>query len=285
MERIDLHTHSSASDGTDTVGELVDAAAAADLQVIALTDHDTTIGWAAAADAVRRTGVAVVPGIEVSTQYGGHSIHVLALLPDPGPSTPLAAELSRARTDRVGRARRMVELIGQDHPISWEDVLDQTAGEDTTIGRPHIADALVAADVVPDRSAAFADILASRGRYYVPHYAPPPGAAVRAIVAAGGVPIIAHPASGTRGSETPLPVLEEMVEAGLAGIEVDHREHDERQRARLRSFARAHGLLVTGGSDYHGRGKPNRLGENLTLPDVLDAVISLSTSTTEVLRA
>lgn len=285
--RIDLHTHSRYSDGTSSIPELLAAARAAGLDTIALTDHDTIAGWADARAHVPQHGVAVVPGIEVSTEYGHSSVHVLALLPDPSPDTELAAQLSRARAARVHRAERMVERLGEDFPITWEQVTEQVGESETTLGRPHIADALVAAGVVHDRDEAFATMLSSRSPYYVGHYAPAPEDAVAAIRAAGGVPVIAHPASGTRGADVPVELLELLVAAGLLGIEVDHREHDEGERARLRRFAHSHDLFVTGGSDYHGRGKPNRLGENLTRPDVLDAIIARAgtpQNRTEVLR-
>lgn len=179
----------------------------------------------------------------------------------------------------------MVERIGEDHPLTWDDVQDQVAGGDTTVGRPHIADALVAAGVVADRGEAFAGILSPSSPYYVRHYAPAPEVAVAAIREAGGVAIAAHPASGMREGCVPEELLEAMAAAGLSAIEVDHREHNPVERRRLEAFARAHDLLVTGGSDYHGAGKPNRLGENLTAPSVLEAIISLSSSDTEVIRA
>lgn len=276
LDRIDLHTHSTYSDGTCDVDELLARAREARLDAIALTDHDTTAGWDDARVAAGRHGVAVVPGIEVSTQFGRSSVHVLALLPDPAPDTALARELARAREARRTRAREMVTRLAQDYPITWEQVSAQVAGETTTVGRPHIADALVAGGVVPDRSAAFAGVLAAGSPYYVPHYAPSPERAVAAIREAGGIAVAAHPGSAGRGGHLPETLLEAMAAAGLQGIEVDHREHDARERARLRDLARSWGLWVTGGSDYHGRGKPNRLGENLTSPDVLEAMLSLA---------
>lgn len=274
--RIDLHAHSTYSDGTSGIDDLLAEARAARLDIIALTDHDTTAGWEDARRAARRHGVAVVPGIEVSTEHGRSSVHVLALLPDPSPDSALGRELSRAREARRRRAREMVERLSEDFPIGWEQVRALTAGESTTIGRPHIADALVASGVVRDRDEAFADMLAAGSPYYVPHYAPSPETAVAAIRAAGGIPVAAHPASGLRGAEVPLDLLEAMIGAGLQAIEVDHREHDDAARARLRDIARAHGIWTTGGSDYHGQGKPNRLGENLTSPEMLEAMISRS---------
>ncbi|MCS6712445.1 PHP domain-containing protein [Brachybacterium sp. EF45031] len=280
--RVDLHTHSSWSDGTDPVEGLLMRAREEGVDVVGLTDHDTTAGWADAARAVERTGVRVVPGIEVTTLGPRHSLHVLALLVDPSPDTPLAQMLSGSRSSRDTRARRMVERLAVDFPITWDDVQAQRATHDTTVGRPHIADALVAAGVVPSRDAAFAGPLAAGGPYYVPHAAPRAADAVRAITAAGGVAVLAHPsARSTTGLAEEL--VEELVEAGLAGLEVDHREHDDATRVQLRRLSRRHGLLVTGGSDYHGSGKINRLGENLTQPDVLEAIVSRSTSGTEVL--
>lgn len=283
--RIDLHTHSRCSDGTSTVDELIAEARAAGLDVIGLTDHDTTAGWTDAAAAARREGVTVIPGIEVSTEHEGRSVHVLALLADPDPDTELAQEIGRAHRSRLTRAHAMVERLAQDFPITWEDVQAQVAGTETTVGRPHIADALVARGVCPDRSTAFADILGSSGPYYVRHYAPTPEVAIRAVVAAGGVAVAAHPASGVRDGAVPISLLESMVAAGLAGIEVDHREHDAAAREELDAFARSHGLVRTGGSDYHGAGKPNRLGENTTSPQALDRLLDQVHSGLEPLHA
>ncbi|WP_114855818.1 PHP domain-containing protein [Brachybacterium sp. YJGR34] len=282
--RIDLHAHSSCSDGTSTVGTLFDDASRAGLDVLALTDHDTVSGWAELPAAVAASGVAAVPGIEVSSESGTLSVHVLALLPDSSERSELAEEMARARASRADRARRMVELIARDHPITWEDVTGQVAGEQTVIGRPHIADALVARGAIADRSEAFREILSPSGPYYVPYYAPSPAATVAAIRAAGGVSVLAHPGSVTRDSDLPLDLLEEMVAAGLDGIEVDHREHDGAERERLRRFARTHDLLMTGGSDHHGTGKPNALGEELTAASVLAQISERATSGTEILR-
>ena len=280
--RIDLHTHSRCSDGTQSVDELVADAAAADLEVLALTDHDTTAGWEEARQAAHRYGVSVVPGIEVTAQRGKLSIHLLAYLPDGSEDTELSQMLHAARTARDERARIMTERIAEDHPITWDDVLAQVADDKTVVGRPHIADALVARGIVPDRSAAFADLLSSRSPYYVPHAAPTPVQAVRAVGEAGGVPVAAHPAADLRGGHWDDALFADMIAAGLAGIEVDHREHTHAERDRLRALAEHHGLIITGGSDYHGAGKPNRLGENLTAPDHLRALIERARRGTEV---
>jgi predicted metal-dependent phosphoesterase TrpH len=269
--RIDLHTHSYASDGTDSPADVVRQAAAAGLDVVALTDHDTTRGWAEAAAAAEETGIALVRGIEVSCSTSrGVSVHLLGYLPDPEHAA-LVDETEAARASRQDRARRLVDRVAQDFPLTWEDVLAQL-GPDATVGRPHIADALVARGHVPDRAAAFAGVLASRGPYYVPYQAPDVVTMVRAIRAAGGVPVLAHPFAAARGRVVPRRVIEEMAEAGLAGLEVDHRDHTPENREQLRSLASRLGLVVTGSSDYHGAGKPNRLGENLTDPAVFEQI-------------
>ena len=295
--RIDLHTHSSCSDGTQTVGELARAAAAAGLDTFALTDHDTTMGWASASDAARESGVAIVPGIEVSSVADRRSVHILALLPDVSAGSALVRLIDRARESRLSRARRMVDALAVDFPLTWDDVLAQVADPTTSVGRPHIADALVAAGLASDRGDAFARMLSPDAPYYQGYWAPEPAEAVEAIRAAGGVAILAHPGSSTRGRRggtgaVPIAgdagvdraVVDAMVDAGLMAIEVDHREHSEQERSVLREYAASRRLLVTGGSDYHGAGKPNRLGENLTSPDVLEALIAVSSSKTEVLR-
>ena len=273
--RIDLHCHSAASDGTDAPADVVRAAARAGLDVVALTDHDTTAGWDEAAAAARVLGVTLVPGMEISCQAGGISVHLLSYLHDPADAA-LLAETSRTREDRVGRARRMVELIAADHPLTWEDVVAQVT-DDATVGRPHIADALVARGVVASRDEAFAGILDSRSPYYVRHYAPGAADAVRLVRAAGGVPVMAHPRAGRRGRVVSDEVVAGLADAGLAGLEVDHRDHLPAEKDALRGLARDLGLLVTGSSDYHGTGKLNAIGEHLTSPAVLEAIEAAGT--------
>lgn len=270
--RIDLHTHSSASDGTDAPDRVVAAAARAGLDVVALTDHDTTAGWSAAAAVVPATGVALVRGTEVSARARGISIHLLSYLQDPQ-HPALVTELDRTREARLHRAEAITARLGADFPVTWDDVLEQAAGA-VVVGRPHIADALVARGVVPDRDAAFARLLRADGPYHVPHYAPAGPDAVRAIRASGGVPVFAHPGADARGRVVDDAVFDELADAGLAGLEVHHRDHGPGQVARLTTIAERLGLLVTGSSDYHGTGKANRLGENLTDPAVLAEIES-----------
>ncbi|MFC6355035.1 PHP domain-containing protein [Luethyella okanaganae] len=272
---IDLHAHSSVSDGTETPTQLVRAAGEAGLGTVALTDHDSTAGWVEAGVAARDSGVTLVQGMELSTRLQFASVHMLAYLFDPGDAA-IVSETARIRAARMTRAEEIVRRIGLDYDLSWADVLAQTT-DGATIGRPHIADALVARGHVPTRSDAFAGILHWKRGYYQPHYAPEPLDGVRMIRAAGGVPVLAHP--GTRGAEHVIPAerLKLLVDAGLFGLEIDHRENTPDAKVRLHALARQFGLAVTGSSDYHGDGKPNRLGENTTAPEVLDRIIAEAT--------
>lgn len=277
---IDLHAHSSVSDGTERPAALVAAAAAAGLDGVALTDHDTTAGWDEAIAAVRDRPMTLVPGLELSTRVGYRSVHVLGYLVDP--SDPgLVEETTRIRDGRFARARRMVERIGRDHPITWDDVIAQ-ASDGATIGRPHIADALVARGLEPDRSAAFRGILHPASGYYEPHDAPTPLRGVELIRAAGGVPVIAHPAASSRGIVIDEPALRELVDAGLGGLEVDHRENLAHGKRTLLDWAERYGLFVTGSSDYHGTGKPNRFGEHRTARVSFDAIVEQATGSAPV---
>jgi len=270
---IDLHAHSSVSDGTETPEQLVASAVEAGLGVVALTDHDSTAGWDEAFRAAAGTGLTVVPGLELSTQVDEfRTVHLLGYLVDPE-----NAELRRAteaiRGSRLGRAERIVERIARDYSLSWEDVLDQTM-DGTTIGRPHIADALVARGHVADRGEAFAGILNPRSPYYEPHRAPTPLEGVMLIRAAGGVPVMAHPATRGRGRMMPEAYLSDLVDYGLAGLEVDHPENLPDGMELLRVYARRYDLIVTGSSDYHGEGKPNRLGQCVTSPEAYERLVA-----------
>ena len=269
---IDPHTHSRHSDGTMTPTEIVRAAQDAGLEVVGLTDHDSTAGWDEAARAASAAGIGFLPGVEISTAWHGISIHLLGFLLDP--SDPgLLAEFNRTRTDRDTRARRIVERLSTDTGLTWEEVVEHTP-PGATIGRPHIADALVARGVVPDRSAAFADLLRTGSKYYVSHYAPDPVDAVRLVKAAGGVAVMAHPLAAARGRVVDESVIEEMAAAGLAGLEVDHRDHSPQQREQAAAIAERLDLVRTGSSDFHGTGKPNRLGENTTSSEALASLVS-----------
>lgn len=273
----DLHTHSDLSDGTTSPAEVVSEAARAGLQGVALTDHDTTAGWDAAEEAAAEHQIALVRGMELSTvSSSGIAVHVLSYLHDPT-DTALLAEIAKSRDARYTRAKRMTQLLSEDFPITWDLVKQHTTVE-STIGRPHLADALVEAGVVPNRSAAFDSILRAGSKYYVPHYAPDPVLGVELIRAAGGVPIFAHPKAKVRGRVVEDQLFYDMVDAGLAGVEVYHRDNSDSGRAWLLDFARNHDLLVTGSSDYHGAGKSNRIGENVTPRATVEAIEAQATS-------
>lgn len=279
--RIDLHAHSNVSDGTETPAGVIISAAAAGLDVVALTDHDSTDGWELAAAAAREHGVAFVPGMEISCRTElGISVHLLSYLHDPT-HQGLLEEITKSKDARLTRAERMVTLLSEDYPLTWDDVIHHVA-PGATVGRPHIADALVAAGVVADRSEAFTSILTSHSRYFVQHYAPDPAVAVELVRAAGGVPVFAHPVASARGRIVGERTYREMIDAGLLGLEIEHRDNPEEGRRFLRGLASDHGLLITGSSDYHGAGKPNLLGENLTSPDVLARIEELATGSTVV---
>ncbi|MDQ1529271.1 MAG: 3,5-nucleoside bisphosphate phosphatase [Actinomycetota bacterium] len=272
---IDLHTHSSVSDGTQTPGDLIRAAGAAGLGTVALTDHDSTAGWDEAREAAAGTGLMVVPGMELSTNYGPASVHMLAYLFDPT-DPAIVSETLKIREGRLHRAERIVEKISRDYGITWADVLAQSV-DGGTIGRPHIADALVAHGVVADRSAAFQSILHWKSGYYEKYYAPSPLAGVRMIVAAGGVPVLAHPATHGRYRVIEDSAIRELVDAGLFGLEIHHRDNTDDGKERLFELAAKFDLQVTGSSDFHGEGKPNLLGENTTEPAVLEKLLAAGT--------
>ena len=272
---IDLHTHSSVSDGTETPAQLIRAARVAGLGTVALTDHDSTAGWAEATQATLGTGLTLIPGMEFSTRISFASVHLLAYLFDPTDAA-LVAETARIRQARLVRAEQMVDRIGEDYALSWDDVLAQST-DGGTIGRPHIADALVARGHALTRSEAFAGILHWKAGYYQPHYAPDPLTAVKMVRAAGGVPVVAHPATRSVADVVPEERLARLADAGLFGLELDHRENKPDAVAKLRELAAKYGLEITGSSDYHGEGKPNRLGENTTAPEVLEKIIEQAT--------
>ncbi|GLW69018.1 phosphatase [Kitasatospora phosalacinea] len=274
--RIDLHAHSNASDGTDSPAELVANAVAAGLDVVALTDHDTVSGYGAAAAAVAGTGLVLVPGAELSCQVDGISMHLLAYLFNPA-EPAFAAERELVRTDRFRRGRAIVERCRElGAPISWEQV-ERIAG-DGSVGRPHIASALVEAGVVASVSDAFTpEWLANGGRADVRKHETDPVTAVRLVRAAGGVPVFAHPGAVKRGRTVSDAVIAELAAAGLGGLEVDHVDHDEPTRARLRGLAAELGLFTTGSSDYHGSRKTVRLGEHTTDPAAYEELLAQAT--------
>ncbi|MDH6487498.1 PHP domain-containing protein [Streptomyces sp. SAI-127] len=273
--RIDLHCHSTASDGTDTPAELVRNAAAAGLDVVALTDHDTTRGYGAAVAALP-VGLTLVTGAELSCRIGGVSMHMLAYLFDPE-EPALLAERELVRDDRVPRARGMVARLQElGVPVTWEQVA-RIAG-DGSVGRPHVATALVELGVVRSVDEAFTeDWLADGGRAHVEKHETDPFEAIRLVKGAGGVTVFAHPGASKRGLTVPESAIADMAAAGLDGIEVDHMDHDEDTRVRLRGLAKELGLLTTGSSDYHGSRKTVALGEYTTDPEVYGEITRRAT--------
>ncbi|MFF7367846.1 PHP domain-containing protein [Streptomyces tricolor] len=273
--RIDLHCHSTASDGTDTPAELVRKAAAAGLDVVALTDHDTTRGHGEAIAALPE-GLTLVTGAELSCRLDGVSMHMLAYLFDPA-DPALLAERELVRDDRVPRAKGMIaKLNALGVPVTWEQVERIAAGG--SVGRPHVASALVELGVVPTVSDAFTEEwLADGGRAFVEKHETDPFEAIRLVKAAGGVCVFAHPAAAKRGRTVPEFRIAELAEAGLDGIEVDHMDHDPDARDRLRGLAKELGLLVTGSSDYHGSRKTVALGAYTTDPEVYGEITRRAT--------
>lgn len=277
--RIDLHAHSSVSDGTETPAELVRTARAAGLDVVALTDHDTTDGWAAAQEA-RPAGLTVVPGMELSCRFFPAdqppiSVHLLAYLFDPL-SPALSAERGRLRDERLSRGERIVEALAADgYPVVWAEIVEASAGG--VVGRPHVARALVRAGVVESVDAAFATLLHHRSPYYVAKADTDVRQGIALVRAAGGVPVFAHGLATKRGRVVDDAAIATMVEAGLLGLEVDHPDHSDAERAHLRGLAGDLGLLVTGSSDYHGANKTTPIGACTTDPAQFEALLSAGT--------
>ena len=273
---IDVHAHSNRSDGKDSPSELVRKAGAAGIEVLAITDHDTTDGWEEALAAARSEGIGLIPGIEVSTRSNVEgrsiSVHILAYLTNPDDPS-LAQELSKTRSSRITRAKEMVDRLSADYPITWSDVENQLPAG-ATVGRPAIADALVSLGIVPTRSEAFASILSKRSKYYVSDYSVDAALAIQLIRQAGGVSVMAHPLidfpAGKSELDLPLRHFEKLIAAGLDGLEINHRSVPDFAKSWLSDLALKHNLIVTGSSDYHGDGaKENLLGENTTAPDQL----------------
>jgi predicted metal-dependent phosphoesterase TrpH len=274
---IDLHCHSTASDGTLTPADLVTAGAQAGLDVMAITDHDTTLGWAAAA-AARPAGLSLVRGAELSCRWYGERpsipLHLLAYLFDPA-DPHLTAELTQLREDRERRGEKIVELLCADGvEVSWPEVLAYAQGG--SVGRPHIAQALIRAGLVDTMDEAFAARWLG-ARYLVPKADLDVFDAVRAVRAAGGVPVFAHPRATRRGRVVPDRLIVDLAAAGLFGLEADHEDHSPAERAAVRALAERLGLVVTGSSDFHGTHKTVRLGEFVTAPEAYEKIVAAAT--------
>jgi len=260
---IDLHTHTTCSDGTDSPRELVNKAIVQGLQVLGISDHDTTSGWEEATQTLRGS-LQLALGAEISClTHDGISVHMLGMLFDPK-HAEMQQVLEETRDGRLPRMRKMIEKMrAEGMDISIEDV-EKAMPAGATMGRPHLADALAAKKIVKSRDEAFIDLLHNDSRFYVSHAAPTPAEAIALIRRAGGVAVIAHPFASHRGQILQSEDFAELVAAGLNGIEVDHRDQNPDERAMLRVIARELDLVVTGSSDYHGTGKLNSLAENHT---------------------
>jgi predicted metal-dependent phosphoesterase TrpH len=277
VTRIDLHCHSTASDGTLSPAELVVAGANAGLDVIAITDHDTTGGWAAAA-AARPEGLGLVRGAELSCRWYGAQpsipLHMLAYLFDPD-EPHLAADLARVREDRERRAEKIVELLRADGvDITWAEVHAYARGG--SVGRPHIAQALIRAGLVHTTDEAFASKWLG-ARYFVPKADLDVFAAVRSVRAAGGVAVFAHPRATSRGRVVPDQLIVDLAEAGLFGLEADHEDHTPAERVAVRELAERLGLVVTGSSDFHGTHKRVQLGAFTTEVSAYEKIVAAAT--------
>ena len=275
--RIDLHAHSTHSDGREDVRTIFASAQAAGVDVLALTDHDSTAGWAEAAEVATELGMGFVPGIEVTTMAQGKnkpfSVHMLAYLPDPN-NVELQSVLRHTVVAREQRLRDITELVAPVWSITWDDVMAQLR-DGATMGRPAVADALVAAGHFANRGEVFEQVLFDGSEFYVSNESAPDVLdAIELIRNAGGVPVIAHPLGRSDGNHAlPEAHFRAMIEAGLAGFEVYHRDVPQFARDWLLGLAEEFDLVVTGSSDYHGlTGKENRLGENLTEPEMLERI-------------
>lgn len=268
--RIDLHTHSVGSDGSDTPSELVERSVQAGLDVVALTDHDTVTGWAEAAEAGERLGVRVIRGIEFSTTNEGHGQHLLGYNLDP--DHPAVADiLTKAAASREGRIPMLLARL---------DVLGLSVDRDYVMSlaggipsRKHVAAGLVHARHAADDNDAFARLLNEGCPAYIQRFRPTIEETITAIRDAGGASVIAHPRDGKRGPGISEARFAALAAGGLNGIEVDHQSHSPEVRAELRSIAANLGLVATGASDFHGTRKTDHdLGCNVT---GVDAAVEL----------
>jgi 3',5'-nucleoside bisphosphate phosphatase len=278
--RIDLHTHSTVSDGTDTPAELVATAAAVGLDVLAITDHDSTGGWAQAAEALP-PGLRLVRGAEFSClspdgRGGQCTVHLLGYLYDPAAEAVVRAH-HKSRVERRERLHRIAARMAADGLPVDADTLLAGLAPDSTAGRPHLAMALVRAGVVSTVDEAFVRFLNDRGRYYLPSNRTPVLETLAMIRAAGGVSVLAHAFAHHRGPTITAGVIAELAAAGLDGLEVDHPNHDQDARNELRGLATELGLLITGSSDYHGTNKNVYLGQETTDPEMLQAIADRAT--------
>jgi hypothetical protein len=278
---IDLHTHSTVSDGSDPPERIPELAATAGCSAVALTDHDSHAGLSAAALSAERCGITLIPGCEVSClaagphtdpESRGPSMHVLVYFVGPGDG-PLQEELARLRQDRLARNRRLARRLAElDLPVEYEEVITAAGGIEEEVGRPHFAAALVAAGVARDIEDAFDRFLGEGGVAHVSKARILPGQIAELARASGGVAVLAHPLSLGLTPRDLEGTVRELADAGFGGLEAVYGRYSPRQRAELRALANRVGLVATGGSDYHGSFKPDlRIGKgtgDLDVPDI-----------------
>ncbi|CAN5888412.1 PHP domain-containing protein [soil metagenome] len=274
-DTFDLHTHTVHSDGTTQPEDNVSLAKEIGLAGLALTDHDTVSGWTQMRDACARHGLTFIPGIELSTERDGRSVHLLGYWVDPT-DIELLAECDRLRNERSRRADEICVLLDA-QGVGIDVARVRALAGDAPIGRPHIASAMIEAGHVPDVQTAFDDYLADSGPAYVPKYAVDPVKGQQLLAAAGGATVLAHPGVSEDGGGPVTPeLLDELAAAGLNGVEVDHPGHTPDMLQRWRGLADAHGLLTTGASDYHGGRKALRIGERTTTAATLEQLQDLA---------
>lgn len=258
--RADLHVHSTASDGTATPTELVSLALERGVDVLAIADHDSVSGLAEAQLAAEGTALTLIPAVELSAVGSGIDVHILAYFVDPTDSS-LAAELSELRSARFRRAQAMVEALADaGYSVTLDDVLALSGGG--AVGRSHVARALVGSGAAESVSDAFKRLIGRGMPFYVPKDSQSPQMVISAVRELGAIPVLAHP-----GVTQTDPIVPELVEAGLLGIEAYHADHTPQQRTAYARLAAELGLLVTGGTDYHGATAPNPVLGSVDVPE------------------
>ena len=290
--KIDLHVHTDASDGKESISHVMHRAKQLGVDVMGLTDHDTTQAWAEATDLAFELGMGLIPGMELTTRahvpredgtmlkFGVHLLNYLSS-PDDSKLERVLVGIHEGRSERL---MEMSELISKRWAHTWNDVIAEVQ-PGATLGRPAIADALVRRGHFEKRDQVFETVWGKGGGFYVPNRKVPDTIEAIALVReAGGVPVIAHPLSRSKhrnpGDPFPIENFNRMIEAGLAGIEVYHRENSAEDREWLLEVATKNDLIVTGSSDYHGvTGKDNELAENTTTPEMLERLIAASSGT------
>jgi predicted metal-dependent phosphoesterase TrpH len=270
MSGYDLHTHSICSDGTNTIAENIELAVERGLEGIGITDHDTTEGHAEAFAHAEGTGLTVVAGLELSAEFGDASLHVLGYWVEPA-HEGLQEELRRLSDSRFRRGEMMVEKVrDMGYDLSFERVKEIAGGQ--VIARPHIAQAMAEAGIVQTEKEAFDGFISDDGPAYVPKHALDPIGALHLIVEADGVCVLAHPGMWRGADSVPEDLIEEMADAGMVGLEVDHPDHTPEQRSFYRTLCDRLDLVPTGASDCHGARYGYRLGCETTPLDRVSAL-------------